>query len=87
MIIETVEEKRERIFNFYKKDLIELTNNNARPIRFNCIEYACRFPKINPFEMAKALKSDGYDLVFDDSSISQKENDRKRKAVEKFGKN
>lgn len=87
MIIETVEEKRERIFNFYKKDLIELTNNNTRPIRFNCIEYACRFPKINPFEMAKALKNDGYGLVFDDSSISQKENGRKRKAVEKFGKN
>lgn len=87
MIIETAEEKRERIFGFYKRDLIELTANNTRPIRFNCIEYACRFPKINPFEMAKALKNDGYDLVFDDSSISQKENDRKRKAVEKFGKN
>lgn len=87
MIIETAEEKRERIFGFYKRDLIKLTANNTRPIRFNCIEYVCRFPKINPFEMAKALKNDGYDLVFDDSSISQKENDRKRKAVEKFGKN
>lgn len=87
MIIETAEEKRERIFDFYKKDLIKLTNNSTRPIRFNCIEYVCRFPKINPFEMAKALKNDGYDFVFDDSSISRKENDRKRKAVEKFGKN
>lgn len=87
MIIETAEEKRERIFDFYKRDLIKLTNNSMRPIRFNCIEYVCRFPKINPFEMAKALKNDGCDLVFDDSSISQKENDRKRKAVENFGKN
>lgn len=87
MINETAQEKRKRIFDFYKRDLIKLTNNNIKPIRFNCIEYACRFPKINPFEMAKALKNDGYNIVFDDSSISQKENDRKRKAVEKFGKN
>ena len=87
MINETAQEKRERIFDFYKRDLIKLTNNNENPIRFICIEYTCSFSKINPFEMAKALKNDGYNIVFDDSSISQKENDRKRKAVEKFGKN
>ena len=87
MINETAEEKKERIFNFYKRDLIKLTDNNTRPIRFICVEYVCSFPKINPFEMAKALKNDGYNLVFDDSSISQKENDRKRKAAEKFDKN
>lgn len=87
MINETAQEKRERIFDFYKRDLIKLTNNNAKPIRFNCIEYTCSSSKINPFEMAKALKNDGYNIVFDDSSISQKENDRKRKAVEKLGKN
>lgn len=84
MINETAQEKRERIFDFYKRDLIKLTNNNTKPIRFNCIEYACSFPKINPFKMAKTLKDDGYNILFDDSSISRAENEKKRRKIEKI---
>lgn len=50
----------------------------------NCIEYVCSFPKINPFKMAKALKDGGYNVVFDDSSISRAENEKKRRKVEKI---
>lgn len=83
MIIETLEEKEARIFNFYKKDLEKLGGMHGQ-IRFNVVEYVCYFPDINPFEMAKALMNDGYNVVFDDSSISAAENERKRRKVEKF---
>ena len=50
----------------------------------NVVEYTCRFPGIDPYKMAAAIVSDGFEVLFDDSSISQKENERKRKAVEKL---
>lgn len=50
----------------------------------NVIEYVCSFPKINPYKMAKALKTSGYNVVFDDSSISTEENEKKRRKVEKI---
>lgn len=80
---ETAEEKRIRIFDSYKKDLEKLGKEHGQ-IRMNCIEYVCSFPKINPFEMAKALKNSGYNVVFDDSSISKAENEKKRRKVENF---
>lgn len=83
MIVETLEEKKARIFNFYKKDLEKLGGMHGQ-IRFNVIEYVCYFPKINPFEMANALIKDAYNVVFDDSSISAAENERKRRKAEKF---
>ena len=49
-----------------------------------CIEYVCSFPKINPFKMARTLKDDGYNILFDDSSISRAENEKKRRKVEKI---
>ena len=82
MLNETREQKEQRIFNFYKKDLEKLAIN--KEIRFLCIEYVCSFPKINPYKMAALIVSDGFKVVFDDSSISQKENERKQKAVEKL---
>lgn len=82
MLNETREQKEQRIFNFYKKDLEKLAIN--KEIRFLCIEYVCYFPKINPYKMAASIIFDGFNVVFDDSSISQKENERKQKAVEKL---
>ena len=80
---ETAEQKEIRIFNSYKKDLEKLGKEHGQ-IRMNCIEYVCSFPKINPFKMAKALKDDGYNILFDDSSISRTENEKKRQKVEKI---
>ena len=83
MMNETAEQKEMRIFNFYKKDLEELGKEHGQ-IRMICIEYVCSFPKINPFEMAKTLKDDGYNILFDDSSISRAENEKKRRKIEKI---
>jgi len=80
---ETAQEKERRIFKSYKKDLEKIGTDNGQ-IRMNVVEYVCSFPKINPFEMAKALICSGYNVAFDDSSISKEENERKRKKVEKF---
>nr|DAN27846.1 MAG TPA: hypothetical protein [Caudoviricetes sp.] len=80
---ETAEQKEIRIFNIYKKDLEKLGKEHGQ-IRMNCIEYVCSFPKINPFKMAKTLKDDGYNILFDDSSISRAENEKKRRKVEKI---
>lgn len=83
MLKETNEEKQKRIFEFYKKDLEKLGKEHER-IRMNCIEYLCSFPKINPFTMAAAIALDGYEIVFDDSSISLGENKRKKQKLEKL---
>lgn len=80
---ETAEQKEIRMFNFYKKDLEKLGKEHGQ-IRMICIEYVCSFPKINPFKMAKALQNDGYTILFDDSSISIAENEKKRLKVEKM---
>lgn len=83
MMNETAEQKEMRMFNFYKKDLGKLGKEHGQ-IRMICIEYVCSFPKINPFKMAKTLKDDGYNILFDDSSISRAENEKKRRKVEKI---
>lgn len=77
---ETAIEKEERIFNFYKKDLEKLAGVNKQ-VRFLCVEYVCSFPKIDSIKMGKAILKDGFKIVFDDSSISEKENKRKKNAV------
>ena len=84
MIKETALEKEQRIFNVYKRDLEKLGIKNDKNIRMNVVEYLCRFPKIDPYTMAAALASDGFQILFDDSSISQVENYKKRKAFEKL---
>lgn len=80
---ETAQEKKERIFAFYKKDLEKLARDNGQ-VRMNCIEYVCSFPKIDPFKMAACLISEKINVVFDDTSISEKENKRKEIAVKKL---
>lgn len=83
MMNETAKQKEIRMFNFYKKDLEKLGKEYGQ-IRMIVIEYVCSFPKINPFKMAKALKDSGHNIVFDDSTISKAENEKKRRKVEKF---
>lgn len=80
---ETAAEKEKRMFEFYKSDL-ERLGKEVGFVRMNVVEYVCSFPEINPYKMAATLIFDGFKVVFDDSSISQKENERKRKAVEKL---
>lgn len=80
---ETAAEKEKRMFEIYKKDL-ERIGKKMGQVRMIVIEYVCSFPKINPYKMAALIIFDGFNVVFDDSSISQKENEIKRKAVEKL---
>lgn len=77
------EDKQKRIFAFYKRDLIRISRTNPHGIRFNCIQYLCQFPKINPVEMAASLQNSGFVILYDDSSISEKENAAHRAAVNK----
>lgn len=73
-----------RIFGFYKKRLTgEVLNaRNDNSLRFNVIDYLCSFPGIDPYLMAAELKRDGVNILFDDSSISEKENKAKKRKVE-----
>jgi hypothetical protein len=80
---ETAAQKEKRMFNFYKSDL-ERLGKDVGSVRMNVVEYVCSFPKIDPYKMAAAIVSDGFEVLFDDSSISRRENERKRKAVEKL---
>lgn len=70
----------DRMFESYRNDLTKLHERHGQ-IRFNVIEYKCKFPGIDPYDMARSLILDGYSVVFDDSSISYEENERKRARV------
>ena len=84
---ETKKEKENRILNHYKNDLIKLAGTNKQ-LRFNCIEYTCSFPGIDPYKMAAFLIiCDGIEIIYDDTSIKAEENKKKqRKVLEKVGK-
>ena len=79
MLNETQVEKEVRIFNTYKNILMKDT-----PCRFNVVEYLCSFPKINPYLMAANLIESGIEIVYDDSSISKAENEKKQRKVKRF---
>lgn len=80
---ETAAQKEKRMFELYKSDL-ERLGTEIGWVRMNVIEYVCSFPKIDPYKMAAAIISDEFEVLFNDSSISKKDNERKRKAVEKL---
>lgn len=69
-----------RIFNHYFNDLVKLSGLHGQ-VRYICIEYVCSFPSLDPVTMAKELIKNGIKIIFDDSSISRKENDKKRRLV------
>ena len=83
MLNETEEEREIRIFNFYKRDLEKLSQNN-NSVRFICVEYICSFPKIVPYKMAATLSGEGIRIIYDDSSISKAENQKKERKVKKM---
>ena len=85
MILSAKEDNARRIFESYKRDLIRTAKISGRPqeLRYNCIQYLCQFPGIGPAEMAASLQNDGFTILFDDSSISAKENAANRAAVNK----
>lgn len=78
---ETTEEQTERVFKHYKKRLEDNTNGK---VRFSVIEYLCSFPKIDPFVMAASIINDDITILYDDSSISNKENEAKQRKVNRL---
>ena len=74
-----------RIFGSYKRCRIITAEISGRPqeLRYNCIQYVCSFPSIDPTEMAASLQNDGFTILFDDSSISARANAANRAAVNK----
>ena len=79
MLNETQVEKEVRMFNAYKNDLMKYN-----PCRFSVIEYLCSFPEIDPYLMAASLIKSGIEIVYDDSSISKAENEKKQRKVERI---
>lgn len=84
MKIETSQEKHRKIFEHYYERLCKNNYYADRPIRYSVIEYLCSFPKINPVYMARELNDKGYEIVFNDTSITQSENNKKRREVFDF---
>ncbi len=84
--VETIEEQKERIFQHYKNRLTTEVRNASKNenIRFNVVEYLCGFPKIDPFVTTASLVKDGISILYDDTSISKKENEMKKRKVEKL---
>ena len=78
---ETLHEEKLRIFDTYYERLCKERNSDDCAIRYSVVEYLCSFPRINPVYMAKKLNDNGYKIVFDDTSISQSANNRKRMEV------
>ena len=78
---ETLQQKHKRIFEHYYERIIKEKYYPDRPIRYSVIEYMCYFPKINPVYMARRLANSGYEIAFDDTSITQSENNKKRMEV------
>ena len=85
MIFEARKIQARRFFNFYKCELKKISklSRETREIRYNTIQYVCSFPKIDPAKMAASLHNDGFAILFDDSSISAKENALHRALVNK----
>lgn len=82
--LETEEQKKERMFNHYKQYIMSGDKPVKNTTRFNVIEYLCRCPEINPYEMAASILKDGWKINFDDSSITTEENNIKRRKVERL---
>ncbi len=78
---ETTEEQKERVFKHYKNRLEKDTDGK---VSFSVIEYLCNFPKIDSFVMATSIINDGITILYEDSSISKKENEAKRRKVNRL---
>ena len=70
---------KEEMFAHYKAYI--LRDNSTKQVRFNVVQYLCSFPTIDPYQMAAAIVRDGYQILYDDSSISQEENAKRARKV------
>lgn len=83
--VETEEEQKERVFQFYKKDLLKVKETSGNEgIRFNVIEYVCNNTLIDPYIMTASITNEGTTILYDDSSISREENKRKERRVKRL---
>lgn len=82
-MIETKEQKENRLFNIYKKDLIKLASDEKK-VRFICVQYLCQYPKIDPYIMAASLIKSGIKIVYDNSAISLEENRKAERKVNRL---
>lgn len=80
LVLGRKENRMDRIFEWYKRDLMRLHEQHGQ-LRMIVIEYVCGAPKIDPVVMARSLVDSGCRVVFDDSSIPFKENEKKRRRV------
>ena len=71
--------KEFRIFSHYMDRLTE--NGTAKQVRMLTIEYLCLEPDIDPIKMAKEIVKSGIPVVFDDSTITKKQNEELRRKV------
>ena len=83
MMIETREQKENRLFNIYKKDLIKLASDEKK-VRFICVQYLCQYPKIDPYIMAASLIKSGIKIVYDNSATSIEENKKAERKVNRL---
>ena len=82
-MIETKEQKENRLFNIYKKDLIKLASDEKK-VRFICVQYLCQYPKIDSYIMAASLIKSGIKIVYDNSAISIEENKKAERKVNRL---
>lgn len=76
--------EKKRMFNSYKRDILRLANKrDDKAVRFNVVQYLCYWPKIDPVEMAAVIQNLGYQILFDDSSITARDNAKYCNAVKK----
>lgn len=71
-------------FSHAKARLLSLSIKNDMKCRFNVIEYVCSFSGVAAARIASELHAFGIEIVFDDSSVTKEENDKKRKVVESY---
>lgn len=81
VVLKDVLDKRERITKIYKNRCLE---TRRREIRFCVIEYICSYPGLDPYAMAAEISREGVKILYDDSSITWKENKAKERKVKKL---
>lgn len=77
-------DEEKRIFNIYKRDILKLADERGeKAVRFNVVQYLCHWPQIDPVKMAAVIQNLGYQILFDDSSITARDNAKYCNAVKK----
>lgn len=71
------------MFDYYKKEFEEIKKRFGF-LRFITIEYICGLDGVDPYEMAAALSAEGIKILYDDSSITKEENEKKERKVKKL---